>query len=95
MNKNREDKLIPVGTVAEMIGLSPDTIYKGKGGTQSLHRVKLGRSVRWSLIEVVDWIERKKAEATAPPQQPVKLRLISTPALNRKVISRIVNSKKK
>ena len=91
----KDDKLIRVETVAELTGLSPDTIYKRKAGTHELHQIKLGRSVRWSLLEVVDWIEKKKAEAAAPVQTPVRLRLISKPALDRKTIARIINPKKK
>ena len=91
----KEDKLITVKTLAEMTGLSTQTIYLGQADTHQLSKVKLGRSVRFSYLEVVDWIEKKKAEAAAPPQTPVRLRLITKPALDRKTIARIINPKKK
>lgn len=50
-------KLITAKEVSEMTGLSEKTVYAGKGGLGNLTRVPLGRSVRFILQEVEEFID--------------------------------------
>lgn len=90
------DRLIRVETVAELTGLSPDTIYAGKAGTNTLLRVRLGRATRFSYLDVLAWIERKKTEAIKQTELHPKVILIGRPqAFTKDQIDRICHRSRK
>lgn len=96
--QEKRDRLIRAEEVAEMTGLSVATIYHGEAGTDELLRIPLGRAVRFSYLDVVGWIERKKREAREKQRakpKPVRLTLIKTPALGKRTIDRICSRKEK
>lgn len=89
MPAKQPDKLIPIETVAELIGLSPKTIYAGDCGTDELLRIPLGsRKVNFSYNDVMAWIERRKAEAIQARERQIERRrsLLNQPRLNKQTI---------
>ena len=59
MEQTTRPVLITVREAAGMLGLSPDTVHHLKGGTHSLTRVRLGRSVRMIRQEIETHIAEK------------------------------------
>jgi len=49
--------------VAKMTGLSLSTLRNARFQSRGLPYVKIGRSVRYSLVDVIDYMERRKVLA--------------------------------
>ncbi len=49
-------RLLDVGAVAEMLGVSSRHVYRLADGGKMPRPIKLGGAVRWSRQTVVDWI---------------------------------------
>lgn len=49
--------LIPVESVAELLGISPRSVWRRLSSGEMIEPIKIGKSVRWRRQEVVDWVE--------------------------------------
>jgi excisionase family DNA binding protein len=59
MEPSSRPTFITIKQAANMLGLSPDTVHHGKAGTNTLTRVRFGRSVRIILQEVDVYIQQR------------------------------------
>lgn len=57
------DRFLNIHEVAEMIGMSVETIYNRKRETNELLRIKLGWRVVFSLNNVQEWMKRQARKA--------------------------------
>jgi predicted DNA-binding transcriptional regulator AlpA len=57
------DRFLSFAEVAELIGLEVETIKKGKAGTDSIPRIKLGSRVVFSFNTIQEWMAAKAREA--------------------------------
>src|SRR5262245_43789213 len=94
--RKEQDRLIKVDEVAAMTGLSPKTVYAMEAGTDRLLRIHLGRLIRFSYLDVVQWIERKKT-AAIERQERKNISLLARPKkiFSKKDIDRICESNRK
>lgn len=60
--KHNPDKFLSFAEVAELIGISEDSLRHYECGTNTLARIKLGRRTVFSFNDVQDWMARKLRE---------------------------------
>ena len=51
------EKLLPIKEVANIVGFKPSTIYKFIHTKQFPKPIKIGRSSRWKLQDINEWIK--------------------------------------
>ena len=49
--------LISVETLAEMLDISPRSVWRRLSSGEMIEPIKIGKSVRWRRQEVIDWVE--------------------------------------
>lgn len=49
--------LISVESVAELLGISPRSVWRRLSSGEMIEPIKIGKSVRWRRQEVIDWVE--------------------------------------
>jgi predicted DNA-binding transcriptional regulator AlpA len=61
------DKLLTTEQIAELTGMSKSWFEHQRwlGGDEGPRYVKIGRSVRYRLVDVQEWLERARQKATA------------------------------
>jgi predicted DNA-binding transcriptional regulator AlpA len=69
MPSKSPDRFLNFQEVAELIGLDLHTVKKGRCGTDSIPRIKLGSRVLFSMHAVQRWMERKAREAEEDHQR--------------------------
>ena len=58
MSTNIAPKLINAEELARMMNISERTLWRLLSGGRLPQPVRIGRSTRWRLAEVAEWIER-------------------------------------
>ncbi len=53
------EKLLRLGDVEKVVGFSKASIYKFMEDKGFPRPIKIGKSSRWKLSEVLEWIERQ------------------------------------
>lgn len=48
--------LIPVETVAELLSISPRSVWRRLSSGEFIKPIKLGDSSRWRRQEIIDWV---------------------------------------
>lgn len=56
-------KLITVREVAELLNVSKNAIYSHGAGTGLLTRIRFGRTIRFKLDEVIEFVNKRIAQA--------------------------------
>ena len=49
--------LISVESVADLLGISPRSVWRRLSSGEMIEPIKIGKSVRWRRQEVIDWVE--------------------------------------
>jgi excisionase family DNA binding protein len=49
--------LISVEAVADLLGISPRSVWRRLSSGEMIEPIKIGKSVRWRRQEVIDWVE--------------------------------------
>jgi predicted DNA-binding transcriptional regulator AlpA len=55
--------------VAECLGLSEETVRKGRAGTWEIPRIKMGRATRWLPDDVREWQARQRQKSVGRIEQ--------------------------
>ncbi|MDH0291429.1 AlpA family phage regulatory protein [Pseudomonas sp. GD04087] len=62
---NQLDRLLKIAEVSNLVGLGKSAIYDMITAGSFPAPIKIGCASRWSLLEVVQWIEDRKRERAA------------------------------
>ncbi len=49
--------LISVESVAELLDISPRSVWRRLSSGEMIEPIKIGKNVRWRRQEVIDWVE--------------------------------------
>lgn len=73
MKKPEPDRFLSYSEAADLIGIHVTTLKKGKCGTATIPRIKLGSRVLFSFNAIQNWMETKAREAEESKQRREKV----------------------
>lgn len=94
MKSTKPDRFLNFVEVAEMIGLQIETVKKGKAGTDTIPRIKLGSRVLFSFNAVQSWMaeQARIAEIKKERERLAVIDLLSEKRRRRRAIEKTITT---